>query len=245
MTLSIIIPVLNERPTIARVVERVAAVDVGMPKQVIVVDAASTDGTREYLQSLPSSAVSLVLLDRPTGKGHGLRRGLEHADGDYVVFQDGDMELDPLEIPLLFPPLLRGEADVVFGARFLQGRGATPLGGYLGNRALTQFANLLFHRRLNDILTAYKLFPREVLASVEMRAEGFDVDADITTQLLRRGFRIAEVPVSYCPRSRSEGKKLAWTSGFVVAWAILRGRFRRLQPLPAPQRLEEGLPTDR
>lgn len=245
MTLSIIIPVLNERPTIDRVLERVAAVDVGMAKQVIVVDAASTDGTREYLQSLPPGELTLVLLERPMGKGYGLRRGLEHAAGDFVVFQDGDMELDPLEIPSLFPPLLTGEADVVFGARFLEGRGGTPISGYLGNRALTGFANLLFRTRLNDILTAYKLFPRQVLSSIEMRAEGFDVDADITTQLLRRGFRIAEVPVSYHPRSRSEGKKLAWTSGFVVARAIVRGRFGRLQPLPERRTAEERLPTDR
>ncbi len=245
MTLSIIIPVLNERPTIERVLERVAAVDVGMPKQVVVVDASSTDGTREYLQSLPPDELTLVLLDRPMGKGYGLRRGLEHAAGDFVVFQDGDMELDPLEIPSLFPPLLAGEADVVFGARFLEGRGAARLSGYVGNRVLTGLANLLFRRHLNDILTAYKLFPRRVIEAVEMRAEGFDVDADITTQLLRRGFRIAEVPVSYCPRSRSEGKKLAWTSGFVVARAILRGRFGRLQPLTERRPAEERLPTDR
>lgn len=244
MTLSIVIPVLNERGTIEEVLNRVRAIDVGMAKQVIVVDAASTDGTREFLLTLSSDEVTLVLLDRPMGKGYGLRRGLEHASGDYVIFQDGDMELDPLEIPSLLPPLLAGEADVIYGARFLRGRGATPLASYWGNRLLTGLSNLLFRTHLNDILTAYKLFPRAVLETIEMRAEGFDVDADITGQLLRRGFRIAEVPVSYYPRSRREGKKLAWTSAFAVAKAILRGRFGRLAPLPRPERAGQRLPTD-
>ena len=229
MKLSIIIPVRNERDTVVPLIERVRAVDCGMPKELIVVDGASTDGTREALQALaPTSDVVLVLEDAARGKGRAVRTGFERATGDIVMVQDADLELDPSEIPSLLAPILAGETRVVFGSRFKgRGRGPTPLVGYVGNRALTWAADLLFFARLTDILTGYKVLRADVARSLDLRCNGFDLDAEIACRALRAGEKIVEVPVSYEPRGVEEGKKLSPGVGWSVLRAIVRVRFAR------------------
>lgn len=229
MKLSIIIPVRNERDTVVPLIERVRAVDCGMPKELIVVDGASTDGTREALQALaPASDVVLVLEDAARGKGRAVRTGFERATGDIVMVQDADLELDPSEIPSLLAPILAGETRVVFGSRFKgRGRGATPLVGYAGNKALTWAADLLFFARLTDILTGYKVLRADVARSLGLRCNGFDLDAEIACRALRAGEKIVEVPVSYEPRGVEEGKKLSPGVGWSVLRAIVRVRFAR------------------
>ena len=228
MKLSIVIPVRNERDTIVQLIERVRAVDCGMPKELIVVDGASTDGTREALAALPAAADLVVVLeDAPRGKGRAVRTGFERAAGDIVMVQDADLELEPSEIPLLLAPIIEGRTDVVFGSRFTRGRGATPLKGYAGNFALTWACNILFLTRLTDILTCYKVMRAGVMRSLGLRCDGFDLDAEITCRLLRDGHRIVEVPVTYRPRSVDEGKKLSARAGWSVLRAIVRVRFSR------------------
>lgn len=231
MTLSVIIPVRNERDTILQVIERVRAVDIGMAKQIIVVDGASNDGTRERVQSVLAGDLTAIWEDAPRGKGAAVLAGLAQAKGAFVVIQDADLELDPGEFPRLLEPIVAGRADAVLGVRFAGGRGSTPWPGYLGNRALSSFAGLLFLRRLNDILTAYKMMRTEVARALPLTCRGFDLDAEITCRLLRAGYRVLEMPVDYRPRGRDEGKKLGFSAGWGVLRAIVRVRLEGRPPL--------------
>jgi glycosyltransferase involved in cell wall biosynthesis len=225
--LSIVIPVRNERQTVLSLIGRVRAVDCGMEKELIVVDGASTDGTREALEPLAAEpGIILVLEDRARGKGRAVRTGFERATGDIVMVQDADLELDPGEIPMLLAPIVAGRTDVVFGSRFKgRGRGGAPLVGFAGNLALTWAANVLYLARLTDILTCYKVMRADVARSLDLRCNGFDLDAEITCRLLRERVRIVEVPVTYNARGSDEGKKLSPGVGWSVLRAILRVRF--------------------
>ena len=229
MKLSIVIPVRNEAETIVTLVERVRAVDYGMSREVIVVDGASTDGTREALLGLPACAeVVLVLEDQARGKGRAVRTGFERATGDILVVQDADLELDPAQIPLLVQRLVNEGRPAVFGSRFKdQGRGDTPLVSYAGNKLLTWSANLLFFTGLTDILTCYKVLRSDVARALNLRCDGFDFDAEVPCRLLRQGYQIVEIPVTYNPRSIDEGKKLTARAGWSVLRAILHIRFSR------------------
>jgi glycosyltransferase involved in cell wall biosynthesis len=223
---SIVIPVRNEHDTVVPLIERVRAVDCGMAKEIIVVDGASTDGTREALQAIASDDVMLILEDRARGKGRAVRTGFERATGDVVMVQDADLELDPSEIPALLAPIVDGRTEVVFGSRFKdRGRGQTPWSGYVGNSALTWATNAFYLTRLTDILTCYKVMRAAVVRSLDLTCDGFDLDAEITCRLLRAGHRIVEVPVTYHPRGVDEGKKLSPRVGWSVLRAIIRVRF--------------------
>jgi len=229
MKLSIIIPVRNEVQTIAALIERVRGVDYGMSREIIVVDGASTDGTREALQAVSNSPeVVLVLEDQARGKGRAVRTGFERATGDILVVQDADLELDPAQIPLLLEHLEDGGRSAVFGSRFKdRGRGETPLLSYGGNKFLTWSANLLFFTHLTDILTCYKVLRSDVAEALNLQCDGFDFDAEVPCRLLRHGYQILEIPVAYNPRSIDEGKKLTPRAGWSVLRAILRVRFSR------------------
>jgi glycosyltransferase involved in cell wall biosynthesis len=225
--LSIVVPVRNERDTIVQVLERVRDVDCGMPKEIIVVDGASTDGTREVLLGLADwPELVLVLEEEARGKGRAVRTGFDRASGDIIMVQDADLELDPAQIPSLLGPLTETEAPVVFGSRFKgRGRGDTAPVSYAGNMILTWAADALFLTRLTDILTCYKVLRADVVRALDLRCDGFDFDAEITCRLLRDGYPIVELPVSYEPRTVDEGKKLTTGVGWSVLRAILRVRF--------------------
>jgi glycosyltransferase involved in cell wall biosynthesis len=227
--LSIVIPVRNEHDTVVQLIERVRAVDCGMPKELIVVDGASTDGTREALLAMGEAPdLAVILEDRARGKGRAVRTGFAHATGDIVLVQDADLELDPSEIPLLLVPIVEDRSNVVFGSRFKnRGRGRARLVGYAGNFGLTWVTNVLYGVRLTDILTCYKVMRAEVARALDLRCNGFDLDAEITCRLIRDGYQIIEVPVTYDPRGTEEGKKLSPGVGWSVLRAIVRVRFSR------------------
>jgi glycosyltransferase involved in cell wall biosynthesis len=218
-----------------------------MAKEVIVVDGASTDGTREALGALPpSDELVLVLEDAARGKGRAVRTGFERASGDIVMVQDADLELNPDEIPSLLAPILDGRAGVVFGSRFKgRGRGATPLTGYAGNFLLTTAANVLYGARLTDLLTCYKVLRAELARSLDLRCNGFDLDAEIPCKLLRAGHRIIEVPVTYAPRGIEEGKKLGAAAGWSVLREIVRTRMARPPHVVPAETAREAVHTTR
>jgi len=225
MSLTIVIPVYNERATIGTILERVESV--GLADEIIVVDDGSGDGTREALAGLAAARpkLRLVLHDSNRGKGAAVRTGIQAATGDLVLIQDADLEYDPRDYTMLLQPILEGRADVVFGSRFLGGpRRTTMFWHMVANQLLTLTTNILYNSILTDMETGYKLFKREVIQAIPLRSNRFDIEPEITAKLLKRKIRIFEVPISFNPREYSEGKKIRFRDAFAAIWALLRYR---------------------
>ncbi len=229
MKLSVVIPVYNEKETIAKVVETVRAVDVRMAKEIVLVDDCSRDGSRDVLQRMAAEQPDLVVCyhECNRGKGAALRTGFARATGDFVIVQDADLEYDPAEYPALLAPMLSGKADVVFGSRFLGGgpHRVVFFWHYVGNRFLTLLSNMMTNLNLTDMEVCYKLFRREVLQAVQLREDRFGFEVEITAKVARGNWRIYEVPISYYGRTYAEGKKITWRDGFRALWCIIKYRF--------------------
>jgi glycosyltransferase involved in cell wall biosynthesis len=230
--LSVIIPVYNEEQTIGTVVERVRAVDLGgIEKEIIVANDGSDDGTQRAIEAVAVGGASpLRIYESPInlGKGAAIRLGLKYATGDVILIQDADLELDPNEYGALLAPILRGE-HVVYGSRFLRPVAGISRRTRLANRLLTGLTNLLYLSRLTDMETGYKVFRRDVLQRVRLRSVGFDFEPELTAKILLAGFRIVEVPISYNPRRRDEGKKIRWFDGLDAAYILVKLRLTRGQ----------------
>ncbi len=228
MKLSVIVPVFNEEQTIGEVIERVFAADIGnIDKEIIVANDGSSDGTPTAIDaSRWRNDTRLRVFNHSTnlGKGAAIRLGLRHATGDVMLIQDADLELHPREYGALLAPILAGEADVVYGSRFLQGQRNISLLTRLANRGLTFVANVLFKARLTDMETGFKVFRREALSGIALHCVGFDFEPEITAKLLLAGRRIREVPIAYQPRRKDEGKKIRWIDGVDALYVLLRCR---------------------
>ncbi len=227
MKLSIVIPVYNEEATIRSVLERVRRVplsEIGVEREIIVVDDCSQDGTRERLEKLGHLADVIRFHDVNKGKGAALRTGFEAATGDLVVVQDADREYDPMDYLKLLPPILDGRADVVYGSRFRGGEAGRVLyfWHYVGNRALTMISNMTTNLNLTDMETCYKMFRRECLASVSLEQNRFGFEPEFTAKLAKGGWRFYEVGIGYDGRTYAEGKKIGWKDGVVALACILR-----------------------
>lgn len=226
-SLTVLMPVYNERATLKEVLARVLASPV--PKEVLIVDDASTDGTRELLRDEVEGRhpeVRVVYLSRNGGKGAAIRAALAEARGDFVIIQDGDLEYDPGDYEALLAPALKG-APVVYGTRFSHGFPPMRLPNRVVNVLLAWAVRLLYGSPLTDEATCYKLFRREVLLSLPLRCRGFEFCPEVTAKALRRGHPIVEVPIRYSSRTHAEGKKIRWTDGVVAFWTLLRYRFWR------------------
>ncbi len=224
--LSIIIPVFNEASTLREVIDRLLAVDLPVPREIIVVDDGSTDGTGEVLDAALRGSLPITVLRASAngGKGTAIRLGLERARGTIVAIQDADLELDPQQLATLVAPILDGQSSVVYGSRFLAGRGGAPLVTFVANRTLTAVTNLLFGAALTDMETCYKVMRTTVARSLQLRAARFEIEPEITARLLRAGHRIHEVPVRFDPRSRAQGKKIGWRDGVTALQVLMRER---------------------
>ena len=227
MKLSIIIPVYNEEQTINELVERVRAVDLGdVEKEIVIANDGSSDRTQKIIDaSLWRGDERIHVFESPInlGKGAAIRLGLRYATGDVLLIQDADLELDPQEYGALLAPIIRGET-VVYGSRFLRPIAGISRRTRLANWLLTWLTNILYLSRLSDMETGYKVFRRDVLGKIRLRTVGFDFEPELTAKLLLAGHRIVEVPITYNPRRRDEGKKIRWVDGLDAVYVLVKCR---------------------
>lgn len=224
MKVSIVIPCYNENATIATIVEHVKAVPIE-DMEIIIVDDASTDGTREILRNTVEGQVDRIIYHpQNSGKGAALRSGFQAATGDVVVVQDADLEYDPQEIPILLEPILQDKADVVFGSRFLSGRPHRVVYFWhmVGNRFLTMLSNMLTNINLTDMETCYKMFTKQIYKSIKIEEDRFGFEPEITAKVAQVKCRIYEVGISYHGRTYDQGKKIGWKDGVRAIWVILK-----------------------
>jgi glycosyltransferase involved in cell wall biosynthesis len=226
--ISIIVPVYNEAGTVRQVIERLLQIPLPAPREIIVVNDGSTDGTREVLDGITPVDGVLSIVHAPVngGKGSALRLGFSHVRGTIVAIQDADLELDPVQLGGLVQPILNGEADVVYGSRFLEGRPPGPWLSFAANRGLTWLTNVLFRGNLTDMETCYKIMSAPVVRSLRLESNRFDIEPEITAKLLRQRRRIVERPVTFDPRNRASGKKIGWRDGVHAIAVLLKYRFR-------------------
>lgn len=226
MNVSVIIPCYNEKSTIQAIVEAVKAVNIA--SEIVIVDDGSTDGTRDILKhwAKDDALVRIIFHQQNQGKGAAVRTGFAEAKGDVFIIQDADLEYDPRDYPVLLKPIEEGRSQVVYGSRFLGAPHKTMyFWNMVANRILTLTTNILYNTILTDMETCYKVFRAEVVRGMKLRSRRFEFEPEITAKVLKRRYRIYEVPISYNGREWNEGKKIKWTDGPIALWTLIRYRF--------------------
>jgi len=222
MKISVIMPVYNERQTIHKIIEKVQQVN--LEKEIIIVDDCSTDGTRECLEELKEDNIKIFYHERNKGKGAALQTGFNHVSGDIVIIQDADLEYDPDEYHRLIRPIVSGQADVVYGSRFLSGseRRVLFFWHYVGNKLLTYISNIITNLNLSDMETCYKVFRSDILKKIRIEQNRFGFEPEFTVKIAKEKLRIYEVGISYYGRDYAEGKKIGWKDGVAALWCLLK-----------------------
>jgi len=221
--LSVLIPVYNEKDTVLEVLDRVKRAPVGLEKELVVVDDASTDGTTDLLRTVDDNVVHVYFHGNNTGKGGAVRTAMQQASGDILLIQDADLEYDPKDYPALLEPIVSGRADVVIGTRFLGGaHRVLYYRHYLGNRIITSISNFFTNLNLTDMEAGYKVFTREALDGISIESDRFGLEPELIAKVAKKGCRVYEVPIGYSGRTYDEGKKITWKDGMAAVWWILK-----------------------
>ncbi len=226
MKVSVVIPVYNEKNTLREIVGRVHAVDLGLEKEIIIVDDASTDGSREILRELTLSELKISYHSVNKGKGAAIKSGIEVSSGDIIIIQDADLEYDPAEYPKLLKPILEDKAEVVYGSRFVGGDSHRVMyfWHYAGNKILTTLSNMFTNLNLTDMETGYKVFKAEVLKKIRLEEDRFGFEPEVTAKIAKNKCRVYEVGISYYGRTYEEGKKIGWKDGIRALYCIVKYR---------------------
>jgi len=224
--LSIIIPVYNEEKTIAEVINRVLNVQLkNIEKEIIIVDDFSTDNTREILKKINNNKTKILYHAKNMGKGSAIRTALKYVTGDIILIQDADLEYKPEEHPKLIKPILDKKTKIVYGSRFTKQHKPRYLFYYMGNLILTFITNLLYNSNITDMETCYKVFTKDVIKNLKLKAKRFDFEPEITAKILKKHYKIYEVPISYKCRAVKEGKKITWKDGIKAIYYLMKYRF--------------------
>ena len=223
--ISIIIPIYNEKETLLKILKKVEGADtLGLEKEIILVDDGSTDGTLDILKTL-ENGYQIIYHEKNLGKGAAIKNGFRAATGDFILIQDADLEYNPQNYPQLLRPILENKADVVFGSRNLQKNPTDNFSFYLGRRITNLFLNILCGSKLTDYWTCYKVFKAPIVKSLELECNRFDVEVEMTVKIIKRGYKIVEVPIDYLPRSISAGKKIKPQDGLIAIWKTIKYKF--------------------
>ncbi len=234
MKLSLLIPIYNEERTLVAVLDRIRKVQLGVGKEIILVNDGSKDHSKEIIEEYLKKNKSTREIQwkfyskENGGKGSALRLGLQHATGDIVIIQDADLEYKPEEISLLIKELQKGKSDVIYGSRILNRKNKTAyLSYYLGNRFLSIVTSILYGKAITDMETCYKLIPLKIFKELSISRNRFDIEPEITAKILRKGYAIKEIPITYAPRSKEEGKKIGWRDGLTALGVLFSLRMKR------------------
>ena len=224
--LSIIIPVYNEENTILEILKRVEAIELSLEKEIIIIDDGSTDGTKDLLKNLDQNKYKVIFQDKNQGKGAALRTGFKQATSDFMIIQDADLEYNPQEFPKLLKPIIQNKADVVYGSRNLKDNPRFKKSYYWGVLLISWLNNILYGSKLTDTYTCYKVFRASVLKDLNLESNGFEIEAELTAKLLKKKYRILEIPIDYSPRNVEEGKKINWLDGVKAILTMIKYKIK-------------------
>lgn len=224
-SLSVIIPVFNEKGTMKEILRKVKKVKI--KKEIIIVDDFSTDGTRKILKNIKDKNIRIIFQNKNYGKGYAIRTALNHVRGDIVIIQDADLEYEPEDYGRLIKPIISGKAKVVYGTRFPKGRKRQDVLSifFLGNKILAFLSNLLYHAEITDESTCYKVFDSKTIKNINLNCMGFEFCPEITAKLSKKGYKITEIPIKYISRSKKQGKKIKYKDGFKAIWTLIKYKF--------------------
>ncbi len=227
--LSIIIPVFNESQTLTPLLKKIENVRAGMDKEIIIVDDGSTDSTRRILVDL-RRRYKVIFKEKNEGKGSALKAGIANATGDFVIFQDADLEYDPYDYPAMIQPILDGKTEAVMGVRAFQDKifrhkSLSYWLSWFGNEIITWTTNFLFSNKAGEYEGCYKAFTKQLLSKIEVKTNGFAYDNELVCKILKKGYKTVDVPIHYYPRTYEQGKKIKAKDGFIILWTIIKCRF--------------------
>lgn len=231
MKVSIIVPVYNEEKTILKILDKLKRLDLKMKKEIIIIDDGSKDNSKriikDYVKKTKSRDTSFKLISKQNGgKGSALRKGYEVATGDIITIQDADLEYDPNDFKKLIKPIIEGREKVIYGSRFLKKHNPKYKIYFLGNKFLTLLTKILYNARITDMETCYKVFRKDVIKNIKLKANHFDIEPEVTAKILKTGTRIKEISISYSPRSVEEGKKINWKDGLQAIFTLFYLKFK-------------------